>query len=95
MQEASLASYNVIPCQMNQNFKGWDMNISGQGFPQVLRTWGSCNPPPPRLQNLLGGGGGGSMHDRTIGGELKMLSKNTFEGVHLLVKLPTISLQIY
>ena len=26
-------------------------------------------------------------------GELKMLSKNTCEGVHLIVKLPTISLQ--
>ena len=73
------------------------MNISDQGFPQVLRTWGSCTPPPPAplLQNLIGGGGLESMHGGTIGGELKMLSKNTFEGVHLLVKLPTISLQIY
>ena len=34
-----------------------------------------------------GGGGGGG------GGGLKMLSKNAFEGVHLIVKLPAISLQ--
>ena len=33
------------------------------------------------LQNLMGGGGG-----------LKMLSKNKCEGVHLIVKLPAISL---
>ena len=42
-------------------------------------------------QNLIGGGlkskHGGSM------GELKMLSKNTCEGVHSIVKLPAISLQ--
>ena len=94
MQEASLASYNVIPCQMNQNFKGWDINISDQGFPQVLRTWGSCTPPPSSSK-FDRGGGLESMHGGTIGGELKMLSKNTFEGVHLLVKLLTISLQIY
>ena len=43
------------------------------------------------LQNLMGGRLksilGGSM------GGLKMLSKNTCEGVHLTVKLPAISLQ--
>ena len=73
------------------------MNISDQGFPQVLRTWGSCTPSPPRPSSSKFDRGGGleSMHGGTIGGELKMLSKNTFEGVHLLVKLPTISLQIY
>ena len=40
------------------------------------------------VQKLMeeGGGGGG-------GGGLKMLSKNTREGVHLKVKLPAISLQ--
>ena len=47
------------------------------------------------LQNLMGGGGlsqymGGGEH-----GEFKMLLKNTCEGVHLLVKLPAISLQAY
>ena len=58
------------------------MNIF-QGFLQVLRTWGGP-------QNLMGGGG--------TWGELKMLPKNTCEGVHLIVKLPAIkpaSLQIY
>ena len=35
-------------------------------------------------------GGGGSSQNM---GELKMLSKNTCEGVHLIVKLPAISLQ--
>ena len=64
------------------------------GFPTGIENLGELYPPPPLLQNLIGGGLE-SMHGGTIGGELKMLSKNTFEGVHLLVKLPTISLQIY
>ena len=45
------------------------------------------------LQNLMGGlsqyMGGGSM------GRLKMLSKNTCEGVYLIAKLPAISLQAF
>ena len=58
-----------------------------EGFPHVL--WGGG-----ALQNLIWGGGlsqymGGGW------GELKMLSKNTCEGVYLMVKLPAISLQIY
>ena len=51
------------------------------------------------LQNLMGGGGGAgglSQYMGEHGGEgFKMLSKNTFKGVHLIVKLLAISLQIY
>ena len=57
-----------------------------QGFPQVLRTWG--------------GGGGGVAPQNYMGGvqvktwgELKILSKNTCKGVHLMAKLPALSLQ--
>ena len=51
-----------------------------QGFPQVLRTWGRGAP-----QNLMGG------RDLSQNmGELKIPSKNTCEGVHLIVKLPAI-----
>ena len=48
-----------------------------QGFTQLLRTWG---------------GGLKSIHGREHG-RLKMLSKNTCGGVHLIVKLSAISLQ--
>ena len=46
-------------------------------------------------QNLTGGARGGSLSQnmRRIWGELKMLSKNTCEGLHLIKKLPAISLQ--
>ena len=58
-----------------------------QGFPQVLRTWGSSKFDGTGLKSIHGaaweGGGGG----------LKMLLKNTCEGVYLIVKLPAISLQ--
>ena len=39
------------------------------------------------------GGGSLSQNMRRIWGELKMLSKNTCEGLHLIKKLPAISLQ--
>ena len=54
-----------------------------QGFPEVLQTWGG-GP-----QNLKSGVRG----LRQNMGELKMMSKNTCEGVHLIKKLPAISLQ--
>ena len=59
-----------------------------QGFPQVLQTWGGGGGPPQnlmgiRLSQYMGG----------AWGELKMLSKNTCEGVHLIEKLLAISLQ--
>ena len=41
---------------------------------------------PMHGESMKGGGGGGG---------LKMLLKNTCEGVDLIVKLPAISLQIY
>ena len=60
----------------------------------MLRTWVGAVPPP------LGGGRGSSKFDEgasvnTWGehGGLKMVVKNTCEGVHLLVKLPAVSLQ--
>ena len=60
-------------------------------FPQVLRTWegGSFKMWWGGLDSIhgwsfwVGGGGGG----------VKTLLKNTYEGVHLLVKLSAISLQ--
>ena len=47
------------------------------------------------VENVGEGGGGGGLKSKHGGSleELKMLSKNTCEGVHLIVKLPTISLQ--
>ena len=55
-----------------------------QGFPQVLRTWGE-------LFKIWWGGLSQFMGEAW--GALKTLSRNTCEGVHLLVKLPAISLQ--
>ena len=43
-------------------------------------------------QNLIGGGGRGAQVKTW--GELKMLSKNICEGIHLKVKLLAISLQV-
>ena len=51
--------------------------------------WGGGAGAP---QNLTGGS---SQKMRGAWGELKMLSKNTCEGVHLIVKLLAISLQMY
>ena len=52
----------------------------------MLRTWGA-------LQNLMGGGAGGlkSKHGGSMGGGLKMLSKNACDRAHLIVKLLAIS----
>ena len=66
-------------------FNRWlSYTVTIQGFPQVLQTWGGAP------QNLMGG-----LKSKNGGawGELKILSKNTFEGVHLIVKLLAISLQ--
>ena len=64
----------------------------------MLRTSGvgGAVPRPPPLggvapQNLMEGGL--SQNIRGAWGELKILSKNTCGGVHLIVKLPAISLQ--
>ena len=43
----------------------------------------------PAPQNLMGGGGGLNQNM----GDLKLLSKHSCEGVHLIVKLPAMSLQ--
>ena len=51
----------------------------------MLRTYGGGEGGERgALQNLMGGEGLKSIH----GGGLKMLSKNTCEGVHLKLKLP-------
>ena len=65
---------------MNDFFSSILTSLS-QGFPQVFRT-------------LEGGRGGGiSQYMEGAWGGLKVMSKNTCEGVHLIVKLPSISLQ--
>ena len=68
------------------------MQSQMQGFPQVLGTWGGGGGWT--LQNLMREGEFKSIHGRGAWGQLKMLSKNTCEGVHLIVKLPAISLQV-
>ena len=60
-----------------------------QGFQQVLRTWGGGG------SSKFDGGGLKSIHGGSMGG-LKMLSKNTCDGVHLIVAgYKPASLQIY
>ena len=48
---------------------------------------------PTGVKNVGGGGGAKSIDGGSMGG-LKMLSKDTCEGVHLIVKLPAISLRV-
>ena len=58
------------------------------GFPTVVENMGELLPMGGgAFQNLVGEHGGGG------GGGVKMLSKNNCKGVHLIVKLPAISLQ--
>ena len=70
-----------------------------QGFQQVLRTchWGLFRCP---LEGKEGGRARQNLIARfksiywgSMSGRFKVLSKNTCEGVHLIVKLPAISLQ--
>ena len=59
--------------------------LKRQGFPQVLRTCGDCAKIWwSWLESIHGG----------ACGRLKTLLKNTSQGVHLLVKLSAISLQV-
>ena len=58
---------------------------SEAGFPTGVANMGGAP------QNLMGEGLSQNMGGAR--GELKMLSKNACEGVHLIVKLPAISLQ--
>ena len=62
-------------------------HICVHGFPQVLRTWVRRGAPRNLMGGVLNSKHGGAW------GELNMLSKNTCEGVNLIVKLPPISLQ--
>ena len=62
----------------------------------VTNMGGSCATPTPTgregaPQNLMEGGLSQNMSG--AGGELKTLSKNTCEGVYLIVKLPAKSLK--
>ena len=75
------------------------ISVLMEGF-EKSRRMGAAPPMPPSStmvnpggasQNLMGGGLK-SKHEGSMG-ELKMLLKNTYEGVHLIVKLPAISLQ--
>ena len=61
--------------------------VARQGFPQVLPTWGGLC--------LKIYEGSLSQNMGRAWGELKMLSKNTCGGVHLIVKLLAISLQAF
>ena len=57
------------------------------GFPRGIENMGRGSSQfDGRLESIHGGGGGGL-------GRLKMLLKNTCEGVHLLVNLAALSLQ--
>ena len=62
-------------------------HICVHGFPQMLRTWVRRGAPRNLMGGVLKSKHGGAW------GELNMLSKNTCEGVNLIVKLPPISLQ--
>ena len=59
---------------------------SEAGFPTGVANMGGAP------QNLMGGGLSQNMGGAR--GELKMLSKNACEGVHLIVKLPAKSQQV-
>ena len=52
------------------------------------------SPSGEALQNLMGGGGLSQNMGKAWGmGDLKILSRNTSEGVQLIVKLPAVNLQ--
>ena len=65
------------------------------GFPTGVANTEGLRPPPLGWGGWQVKGGGSSKFDGGGGawGELKMLSKNTSEGVHLIVKLPPMTLQ--
>ena len=64
-------------------------------IPEILFNLIMYNSYIEGFPQVLWGGGGLSQYMGGGWGELKMLSKNTCEGVYLMVKLPAISLQIY
>ena len=79
--------------------KTLDFNISQAGFSTGVENMkgggGLCLPLPPlgRGSSKFDGGGDLSPYMGRARGGLKMLLKNTCEGVHLIIKLPAISLQ--
>ena len=60
------------------------LHSNNSGFPTGVANMGGA---PQNLMGELKSKNGGAW------GELKMLSKNTFEGVHLIVKVPAVRLQ--
>ena len=84
----------MAPHEKNENVKVQNVNA---GIPTgVENMWGAVSFPLVRgaLQNLMEARRGlKSIHGGSMGWRLKMLLKNTCEGVHLIVKLPAISLQ--
>ena len=89
MQCTSTNFWTLICQDFQYKYLLFRLNQDIHGFPQVLRTWLGV------LQNLMGVGGGAGDWVKSWGSikGLKMVVKNTYEGVHLLVKLPAISLQ--
>ena len=70
--------------------------ISSYGF--LILNGFSRSGFPTGVEDMKGGslnfdGRGSSQYMEGAWGRLKMLSKNTCEGVHLIVKLPAVSLQ--
>ena len=66
------------------------------GFPTGVENMGGCAPPywgGGVLQNVMGEAYVNTLGEHGEGGGLKMLSKNTCEGVHLIINLLALSLQ--
>ena len=61
------------------------LKLLWSGFPTGVEDMGGSSK--------FDGGGGGGLSQYMGGGGLKMLSKNTCEGLHLILKLSAISLQ--
>ena len=67
---------------------------SNAGFPTGVTNMGGTGESSSKFDGGWGGGRGGlSQNMAAAWGKLKMLSKNACEGVHLIVKLPVISLK--
>ena len=79
-----IVSYYII---YTNKFEKPGIQTTIHGFPQVFRTWAGA------VQNLMERRAWVKTWGVQGGGGLKTVLKGTCEGVHLLVKLPTISLE--
>ena len=93
-----LSLYNAFLSRVHGNINSMDA-VFDAGFPTGVENMGGgglCPPPSIGLEVGVGSSkfdrGLKSIHRGSMG-QLKMLSKNTCERVHLIVKLPAISLQ--